>query len=106
MELIKRLDHPNIVKVHEQYSDKKNYYLITEYVEGENISSYFCRQNEMTERPAALMVRQLISALLYTHSKNVFHRKLKFENIMISGDTVKILDTGFCPSYDNTHQGK
>ena len=65
IQVLKRLDHPNIVKIHEFYTDKKNFYLITEYVKGETLQNYFLKFDGVTERKASIIARQLIGGLLF-----------------------------------------
>jgi len=55
IEILKRLDHPNLIKLHEFYSDKKNYYLISEYVEGFTLPNYFINSEGITEWKASVI---------------------------------------------------
>jgi len=45
IKILQSIDHPNILKLHEVYEDDKNYYLITEYVEGSDLVDVLCNQN-------------------------------------------------------------
>ena len=80
--ILKKLDHPNIVKIFEFYDSNSNYYIITEY----------CKYGELyrhiyynySERQLCVLFYQVFSGLCYLHEKNIIHRDIKLENIMIS----------------------
>lgn len=98
---LKKLDHPNIMKVYEFYSDSDNYYLILEYCQGQELFDYLINQGTFNEINAAKIMYQLLSSVSHAHNHNVVHRDLKPENIMIqkSKETndlnIKIIDWGF-----------
>lgn len=55
IQILKRLDHPNIIKIHEFYSDKKNFYIITEHIDSLTIQNYFLASEGVTERKASII---------------------------------------------------
>ena len=81
-DIVKKLDHPFIVKIIDLYSTPKAYYIINEYCShGELYSQIKMR---LTEEQLCFIFYQIFSALNYLHSNNIIHRDLKLENILIS----------------------
>ena len=78
IQVLKELDHPNIIKIFEYYVDNKNHYIITELLTGGILK---CRK--FNEKTAAFIMRQILSALNYLHSKGIVHRDIKPENILV-----------------------
>ena len=82
IDILKKLDHPNIVKIIEFYSTPKAYYIITSFCQcGElyNQIKYQYNENQL-----AVLFYQVFSGLYYLHSKNIVNRDLKLENILIT----------------------
>lgn len=74
VEILKSLDHPNIVKLYELYQDSKNYYLITEFLEGGELFDKLQHQKNFSERLAAHYMKQILSAVSYCHQRDIVHR--------------------------------
>ena len=68
MNILKNLDHPHIVKLFEFYQDSKNYYLITEYLAGGELFTRIKNLNHFSEKKAADVMKQILSAIVYCHS--------------------------------------
>jgi calcium-dependent protein kinase len=83
IEILKQLDHPNIVRIYEFYRDKQNFYLITEYIEGGELFDKIAKQRCLTEVDAAKIMKQLLSAVVYCHNHKIVHRDLKPENLLL-----------------------
>ena len=82
LNILKKIDHQNVVKVYEFYSDAQNYYLITEYCEGGDL--YECTKNEhLSEVQVACIMYQILVALNHIHKMKIMHRDLKPENILV-----------------------
>ena len=115
IEILKNLDHPNIVRIMEFYNTDDCYYIINEYCpEGELFNQV---NNIFSETQIAIMFRQIFSGLAYLHSNNVIHRDLKLENILIqekekSKETnedlfiLKIIDFGTAKIFDKNKKAK
>lgn len=72
--------------------------MLLEYASGGDLMDYLCNLNKpTTEDKCKLWMRQICSAVDYLHAKNIAHRDLKCENVLISSDkSLKLTDFGFC----------
>ncbi|XP_052272147.1 MAP/microtubule affinity-regulating kinase 3-like isoform X3 [Dreissena polymorpha] len=94
--IMKMLDHPNIVKLFEVIETEKTLYLVMEYASGGEVFDYLVAHGRMKEKEARAKFRQIISAVQYCHQKNIVHRDLKAENLLLDADmNIKIADFGF-----------
>jgi calcium-dependent protein kinase len=98
IEILKMLDHPNIIKLHEFYSTKSQYYIITELISCGELYNKISH-NQTLEEPVALHVmKQLLCAVNYCHKKKIIHGDLKPENILLDDNdkffNIKIIDFG------------
>lgn len=67
MNILKNLDHPNIVKLYELYQDTTSYYLVTEYLSGGELFDRIKKMSYFSERKAADYIRQILMAVVYCH---------------------------------------
>ena len=82
--ILKRIDHPNIVKVFETFSDEDNFYIVYELCsEGTLLEKLEKLQFSINETLVKRLMSQILSAVAYLHSQNIIHGDLKLENIMI-----------------------
>ena len=97
--ILKKIDHQNVIKIYEFYSDEKNYYLITEYCPGGDLFTQTKNEN-LSEVQVSNIIYQILLALNNLHKMKIMHRDLKPENILISKKEknglyrVKICDFG------------
>jgi len=103
--ILKSLDHPNIIKMFEFFEDEKRYYLVTEICKGGELFDEIINRGKFTERDAAVLIKQLLMCINYCHKKNIVHRDLKPENILLEAnkefDQIKIIDFGTSVVLDN-----
>ena len=81
IDVLKKLNHPNIVKIYEFYDIKDNYYLITELCKYGDLYNYI--KFTFSEKQLCVLFYQVFSGLIYLHENKIIHRDLKLENIMI-----------------------
>ena len=100
VDILRKLDHPNIVKITDFYSLKTEYNIITEYCQEGELFDEIKAQSPFSEAMAAWYLRQILSAVCYCHGMNIIHRDLKPENILIvkrqknGYHPIKIIDFG------------
>ena len=91
------IDHPNIQKVYEYFTDDNYYYIILEYVDGKSILEYIIRSySNITEATIARYFKQIISSLVYLHKYNYVYGNINDNNIIVMNNkeqTIKL--TGF-----------
>ena len=81
--ILKIMDHPNILKIFEFYSNKESYSIITEYCSGGELFNEITENGPFNERYSAYVMYQILSSINYCHNMNIIHRDLKPENILI-----------------------
>lgn len=83
VEILKSLDHPNILKIFEVIEDNLCFYIVTELCTGGELFDKIVSQGHISENEAASYMYQLLSALSYCYKNGIVHRDLKPENLML-----------------------
>jgi serine/threonine protein kinase len=110
-DVLSKLQHSNIVHIHDSFKEDGDCYLVMEYVEGENLHQMLGRRGEpFPEEQVLQWASQIAEVLDYLHTNDpqIIYRDLKPSNIMIdTKDRVKLVDFGIARPYvedsDNTH---
>ncbi|ENN70860.1 hypothetical protein YQE_12438, partial [Dendroctonus ponderosae] len=93
---MKRLDHPHIIKLYQVMETKSMIYLVSEYASQGEIFDHIARYGRMNEEQARIKFWQILLAVEYCHNRNIVHRDLKAENLLLdSNNNIKIADFGF-----------
>lgn len=96
--VMKQIEHPNVVKLYDMYQSPKKVYMVLELLTGGELFDRIVSKGNYSEQQAAEVMRDLCKALKYLHGKNIVHRDLKPENILYSSPrddaTIKITDFG------------
>ena len=98
--ILRTLDHPNILKIFEFYSNKESYSIVTELCSGGELFQEIVDKGPFNENYSAYVMFQILSAINYCHNMKIVHRDLKPENILIvdrdknNYPRVKICDFG------------
>jgi len=99
IEIIRGLDHPNIIKMYEYYQDEKYFYIVMEYCNGGELLLKVGDLGQITEDMAKTYFIQMISAVNYIHSKGLFLKNLRPEKFMFNSvspnSTIKLLNLSF-----------
>lgn len=98
VDILKKVSHPNIVKLFEFYEDERSFHLVTELLKGGDLVTFLLKEGKLTEQSTAYFFKQLLSAVAYCHSKGIVHRDLKLDHLMLDSDSktasLKIIDFG------------
>lgn len=81
--VLRRLDHPCICRLLETFEDERAIYLVLEFIDGKELFDEIVEGGSLPEGLASSIMRQVFSALRYCHERNVLHRDLKPDNIMV-----------------------
>jgi serine/threonine protein kinase len=79
------MSHPNVVKLYEAIETSKQVFLIMENVDGGSMHGYLKSKphRKMSEREASRLFKQVVSGIHFCHSKNITHRDIKLENLLL-----------------------
>ena len=103
-EIIKNIEHPNICKYYDTINSGRRVFIIMELIGKEDLLEYVLRKNVVPENMCRYIFRQIISGLSYLHDRDILHRDLKCENILLSEGRPKravITDFGFAKQVEN-----
>ena len=103
-QILRDLDHPNIVQLFECFRVKRKMWLVMELCEGGDLTSRM-----LTEYQAMKVISQISLALAYMHKRGVCHRDLKLENVMFESSEagnleVKLIDFGLSEKYNRNEK--
>jgi calcium/calmodulin-dependent protein kinase I len=95
--ILKNTTHPNIMKLHHVFESRRKIYLVMELLEGGELFDLIVKRGNLTEAESSKIIRRVVKAILYLHSKNICHRDLKPENLLFGtlGDMESIRVTDF-----------
>jgi len=98
MEILKRVDHPNIICLKEIIDTKNCLFIVTEVVTGGELFDKIVELGSYSEKDAAVLVSKMVSAIDYLHELGIVHRDLKPENLLLKDgkdiSDVKLADFG------------
>eukprot|EP01017_Pseudomicrothorax_dubius_P042152 TRINITY_DN683_c0_g2_i1.p1 TRINITY_DN683_c0_g2~~TRINITY_DN683_c0_g2_i1.p1 ORF type:complete len:445 (+),score=96.60 TRINITY_DN683_c0_g2_i1:63-1397(+) len=98
IEVLRLLDHPNVVKLVGDHETPKQIHLIMELKGQTSLYTYLKGQpgRRLPEKEARIIFRQIVEGLSYCHDQDVIHRDLKLENVVLDeANNVKLIDFGF-----------
>jgi serine/threonine protein kinase len=103
---MRRLDHPNIIRLLRVYEEAHAVYLVVEHMLGGDMFTRVTEADLRDEKYSAMLASKLLSALEHMHSRNIVHRDLKLENIMMTSlaemSDVKVIDFGLAADMEST----
>jgi len=96
--ILKQVQHPNVIVLKETIDTKNCLFIVTELVTGGELFDKIVELGSFTESKAAIVIRKMVSAIDYLHSKGIVHRDLKPEILLLKDDKditeIKIADFG------------
>ena len=103
--ILKQLDHPNILKILEFHLENDKFYIITDYCPEGELFNEISAKTKFTEKETSFILYQILQAVRYCHKMRIVHRDIKPENIMIYGREnglllVKLIDFGTAKIFD------
>ncbi|PKU80339.1 probable serine/threonine-protein kinase At1g54610 [Dendrobium catenatum] len=101
--ILRRLDHPNVVKLEGLVTSRMScsLYLVFEYMEHDLAGLAACTPTKFTEPQVKCYVKQLLSGLEHCHTRGVLHRDIKGSNLLLGNDGIlKIADFGLATFFD------
>jgi len=100
-----QLDHPNIVKVYNFGCEKNTYFIIMSFVDGQSLQSIIDQKKKLDFKEATDIIIQLLEALDHAHSKNIIHRDIKPDNLLIDKDgKANLVDFGLAKNTTDNKQ--
>ncbi len=94
-----RLNHPNIVTIHDIIDHPKMNFIVMEFIDGDTLEGYLRKKKRLSLDETLEILSQTADAIDYAHSKTVFHRDIKPANIMLEpSGRVKVTDFGIAKS--------
>jgi len=102
IDIMKRLQHKNVLQLREVFDSPDKIQLVTELVSGGELFEKIVEVGNYTEPDAANIVRQVVDGVAYLHKNGVAHRDLKPENLLVGGgneDEIKIADFGLSKAF-------
>ena len=92
---VSMLSHPNIVKIYDVAIENDIKYIVMEYIDGITLKEYIDTKHILAWKEAVYYTKQILSALEHAHSKNIIHRDMKPQNVMLTKDgIIKVTDFG------------
>lgn len=85
------LKHPNIVEVIDVFDENNTSYMVMSFIEGQTLQNIVDRQGKLSYPEAVNYIAQVTSAVGYIHEKNILHRDIKPDNVMITTDFKAVL---------------
>ena len=98
IQILKKLQHPNIVQYYGQIENTNQLFIKMEYLKYGTLGQWIQKNKNISEEQASLIIKEVLSAIAYLHQNQICHRDLKPENIMFSREndisSIKIIDFG------------
>jgi len=85
IEVLRKLSHPNIIKLFEVFEGEEHIYFVLEYVKGSDLRHYV-RKKSISEKDRVEILKALFESISFIETKQILHRDLKLENILILYD--------------------
>ncbi|SBS83161.1 calcium-dependent protein kinase 3, putative (CDPK3) [Plasmodium ovale curtisi] len=105
IDIMKNLDHPNVVKLLETFEDNEHIYLVMELCTGGELFDKIVKKGSFVEIYASFIMKQVYSVLNYLHIRNICHRDIKPENFLFydksTESLIKVIDFGLASYFSD-----
>lgn len=99
--ILREIQHPNIVRLHEMIETDRQIGIILEYASGGELFDYILNHRYLKDNAARRLFAQLVSGVGYLHKKGIVHRDLKLENLLLDRNrNIIITDFGFANTFN------
>lgn len=99
---LKKLDHPNIVKIEDVFEENNTAYIVMPFIRGKTLQRVVEEKGRLDYSTAINYIGQLTDAVDYIHKRNILHRDIKPENIIITpANNVVLIDFGAAREFEN-----
>ena len=109
VKILKKVEHPRIIKLEKVYETKSELILVMEYVEGGELFDRLVSGHKYSETESRTICKQLFNAVSYLHERGIIHRDIKPENILLASKAshtdIKISDFGLAKVFTVTKAG-
>lgn len=99
--ILKELDHPNILKNYALFENKDSFYIVTDLYKGGELFRQL--GNAFSEEDVAVLMKSFLSCINYCHKQGIAHRDLKPENILLEENkdltAIKVIDFGLARNF-------
>ncbi|XP_041430882.1 uncharacterized protein LOC432161 isoform X1 [Xenopus laevis] len=99
VDILREIQHPNIITLHDVFENRTDVVLILELVSGGELFDFLAQKESLSEEEATMFLKQILDGVHYLHHKNIAHFDLKPENIMLLDQSspsprIKLIDFG------------
>lgn len=81
-----QLRHPSIITLYESFESEKHLLYVEELCAGGDLLSYVRKRRRLKENLAMYLLKQILDGLYYCHNKNILHRDIKLDNILLNSE--------------------
>ncbi|KAG8454484.1 hypothetical protein GDO86_000923 [Hymenochirus boettgeri] len=99
VDILREIQHPNIITLHDVFENRTDVVLILELVSGGELFDFLAQKESLSEEEATMFLKQILDGVHYLHHKSIAHFDLKPENIMLLDQSspnprIKLIDFG------------
>ncbi|MGG3477461.1 protein kinase [Peribacillus frigoritolerans] len=107
MSILRMLNHRNIPKFHEKFSQDGNVYFVMDFIDGNNLEDHiFLNQLSFNEKESLYFLHKLVDLVCYLHEHDIFHQDLRIPNILLKNDQPILIDFGLSKMINSDNLAK